>query len=129
MDGKPVNSRAYTVGTNTDRSNRGVSIRTGSRVPVPTSGGSFQYVDLGVNIDVHNTHEVDGKLALEVTADVSSLANGASSSQGTVPVIRTNRWQSPILVPLNKASVVFTSDSLDSKGNMRIQLTAMPVQQ
>ena len=31
-EGKPVNSRAYTVDTNTDRSNRGVSVRTGSRI-------------------------------------------------------------------------------------------------
>ena len=128
-DGKPTNSRAYTVDTNTDRSNRGVSNRTGSRVPVPTSGNSYQYVDLGVNIDVHNTHEVEGKLALEITADVSSLATGVGNIQaGAPPVIRTNRWQSPVLVPLNKASVVFTSDSLDSKGNMQIQVTAKPIQ-
>jgi len=129
VDGKPTNSRAYTVDTNTDRSNRGVSIRTGSRVPVSTgsSSSSFQYIDLGVNIDVHNTHEVDGKIALEVTADVSSLATPASAGISSAPVIRSNRWQSPILIPLNKATVVFTSDSLDSKGNMQIQVTAKPI--
>ena len=127
-DGKPTNSRVYTVDANTDRVSRNTSIRTGSRVPVPTSGSSFQYVDLGVNIDVRNAHEVNGKLALEVNAEVSSLAAGASSSQAGAPVIRSNRWQSPILIPLNKATVIFTSDSLDSKGNMQIQLTAKPVQ-
>jgi hypothetical protein len=127
-DGKPANSRVYTVDANTDRVNRNTSIRTGSRVPVPTSGSTFQYVDLGVNIDVRNAHEVDGKLSLEVTADVSSLATGVASTQPGAPVIRTNRWQSPILIPLNKATAVFTSDSLDSKGNMQIQVTARPVQ-
>src|ERR1700755_365041 len=60
-DGKPVNSRAYAVDTKSEQSNRGVSIRTGSRVPVASSQNSFQYVDLGVNIDVHSSREVDGK--------------------------------------------------------------------
>jgi len=94
-DGKPVNSRAYTVDTNTDRSNRGVSVRTGSRVPISTGEHQIQYIDLGVNFDVHNTYEVEGKLALELTADVSSLANPGSASQSSTPVIRNNRWQSP----------------------------------
>ena len=127
-DGKPVNSRAYTVDTNTDRSNRGVSVRTGSRVPISTGEHQMQYMDLGVNFDVHTTHEVDGKLALELTAEVSSLANPANGGQSSTPVIRSNRWQSPILVSLNKPTVVFTSDSLDSKGNMQIQLTAKQLQ-
>jgi hypothetical protein len=127
-DSKPANSRVYTVDANTDRVNRNTSIRTGSRVPIPISGSSFQYVDLGVNIDVRNAHEVDGKLALEVTADVSGLATPSSVSTASAPVIRTNRWQSPILIPLNKEMVVFTSDSLDSKGSMQIQVTAKSVQ-
>ena len=127
-DGKPVNSRNYTVDANTDRVNRNTSIRTGSRVPVPTSGSSFQYVDLGVNIDVRNAHEIDGKLSLEVNAEISSLATGAPYTAQGAPVIRSNRWQSPVLIPVNKPTVIYTSDSLDSKGNMQIQLTAKPIQ-
>ncbi len=127
-DSKPVNSRNYTVDANTDRVNGNTAIRTGSRVPVPTSGSSFQYVDLGVNIDVRNAHEIDGKLSLEVNAEISSLATGAGSTPQGAPVIRSNRWQSPVLISINKPTVIFTSDSLDSKGNMQIQLTAKPIQ-
>lgn len=127
-DGKPANSRVYTVDANTDRVNRNTSIRTGSRVPIATGEHQTQYIDLGVNIDVRNAHEVDNKLALEVNAEVSSLANPASAGVSSTPVIRTNRWQSPILIPLNKPTIVFTSDSLDSKGNMQIQVTAKPIQ-
>lgn len=127
-DGKPANSRVYTIDANTDRVTRNTSIRTGSRVPVPTSGNTFQYIDLGVNIDVHNAHEVDGKLALEVNAEISSLATPASVGESSAPVIRSNRWQAPVLIPINKASIIFTSDSLDSKGNMQIQVTAKPIQ-
>lgn len=127
-DGKPANSRTYTVDTNTDRANREVSIRTGSRVPVSTGEHQVQYIDLGVNLDVHSTREVEGKLALNVTADISSLANPASAGQSSTPVIRSNRWQAPVLVSLNRPTIIFTSDSLDSKGNMQIQLTAKPIQ-
>lgn len=128
-DGKPANSRVYTVDANTDRINRNTSIRTGSRVPVSAGGSSqFQYIDLGVNIDVRNAHDVGGKLALEVNAEISSLATPANAGVSSAPVIRSNRWQSPILIPLNKPTVVFTSDSLDSKANMQIQVTAKPVQ-
>jgi len=127
-DGKPTNSRVYTVAANTDRVNRNTSIRTGSRVPVPTSTSAFQYVDLGVKIDVRNVHEMDGKLSLEVTADVSSLSTPSASTQQGAPVIRTNSWQSPVLIPVNKATVIFTSDSLDSKGNMQLQVTAKLIQ-
>jgi hypothetical protein len=127
-DGKPTNSRVYTIDANTDRINRNTSIRTGSRVPVPTSTSAFQYVDLGVKIDVRNLHAMDGKLSLEVAADVSSLSTSTASTQQGAPVIRTNSWQAPVLIPVNKATVVFTSDSLDSKGNMQLQVTAKPIE-
>ena len=127
-DGKPANSRVYTIDANTDHVNRNTSIRTGSRVPVPTSGSSYQYVDLGVNIDVRNAHEMNGKLSLEVNAEISSLATGAPYTAQGAPVIRSNRWQSPVLIPVNKPTVIYTSDSLDSKGNMQILLTAKPIQ-
>ncbi len=133
-DGKAVNSRSYTMTTNTDRANRGVSIRTGSRVPVASgtvNNGvptTYQYIDVGINFDVHNTREVEGKLSIELSADVSSLATPTGISQVGTPVIRNNRWQAPVLVPLRKATVVFTSDSLDTKGSMQVTLTATPLQ-
>src|SRR5690349_12793764 len=89
-DGKPTNSRTYTLITNTDRGNRGVSIRTGSRVPIATGPNSFQYTELGINFDIHNAREVNGKLSLELTADVSSLASPAGVSQPSTPIIRNN---------------------------------------
>ncbi len=70
-DGKPTNSRSYTATVSTDsRDGRNTSIRTGSRIPVPTgpfSSGNdsqalvntqFQYVDVGVNIDARRAHEI-----------------------------------------------------------------------
>jgi len=128
-DGKPVNSRSYTTTASTDRGDLNASIRTGSRVPVSTGvGNSFQYMDVGVNIDVRNTHEVNGKLAISLSADVSSLASPAGLSQPSAPVVRNNRWQGPVIVSLNKPTVLFKSDALDSAGNMQLVVTATPLQ-
>jgi hypothetical protein len=132
-DGKPVNSRSYSSTASTGRSDLNASIRTGSRVPVatgPVSGApnSFQYMDVGVNIDVRNTHEVNGKLAISLVADVSSLATPAGLSQPSNPVVRNNRWQATVIVPLNKPTVAFSSDSLDTRGSMQLVVTATPMQ-
>jgi hypothetical protein len=137
-DGKPTNSRSYTATVNTDSRDHGTSIRTGSRIPIATGSSSsssvqalvntqWQYVDVGVNIDVHDAREIGRQLSLNLIADVSSIgaSNEASIHQ---PVIRQNKWQASVLIPVGKATVVFTSDSLDSKGTMQVVITATPLQ-
>lgn len=42
-------------------------------------------------------------------------------------MISQNTWQSRVLVPIGKRTVVFTSDSLDSKGSTRVVVTVTPV--
>jgi type II secretory pathway component GspD/PulD (secretin) len=88
----------------------------------------FQYLDVGVNIDVLGTREVSRQLALDLKAEVSSLAGSPSPSAATDPVIRQNYWQSAVLIPVGKSTVVFTSDALESKGGMQISVTATPLQ-
>ena len=138
-DGKSTNSRSYAATVSTDSRDRGTSIRTNSRIPVPS--GSFatgnngqalvntqyQYIDVGVNIDARSTREIGRQLSLDLVADVSSMAasNDASLHQ---PVIRQNKWQASVLIPIGKAVVVFASDSLDSKGSMQVVVTATPLQ-
>jgi hypothetical protein len=127
-EGKPVNSRSYATTTSTDRTDTSVSIRTGSRIPIQIASGNIQYMDVGINVDVHKVHEVNGKLAFDLSAEVSSLATQTGLSQPSTPVVRNNRWQAPVLVPLNKPTVVFTSDALDTKGNMQLVVTATLLQ-
>jgi len=137
-DGKATNSRSYTATVSTDPHDHGTSIRTNSRIPVPTgsfSGGEnaplintqFQYVDVGVNIDAHNAHENGRQLSLDLVADVSSVAP-TGDARIHQPVIRQNKWQASVLIPIGKPVVVFTSDSLDSKGSMQVVATATPLQ-
>jgi hypothetical protein len=135
-DGKPTNSRTYTATVSTDSRDHGTSIRTNSRIPIPISSSSegqalvntqFQYVDVGVNIDAHNAREIGRQLSLDLVADVSSVAP-TTDVRIHQPVIRQNKWQASVLITIGKAVVVFTSDSLDSKGSMQVVVTATPMQ-
>ncbi len=137
-DGKPANSRSYSATVSTDPRDHGTSIRTGSKLPIATGSSSssngkelfdtqWQYVDVGVNIDVHSAREAGRQLSLELIADVSSMA-APSDPNLHHPVIRQNKWQASVLIPIGKATVVFTSDSLDSKGSMQVVVTATPLQ-
>jgi hypothetical protein len=73
------------------------SVRSGNRVPVPsgprpapgTPSGTFTFVEVGTNIDCWNSKEVQGQLALMVTAEVSSAVE---TPDAPAPVIRQLKW-------------------------------------
>lgn len=129
--GKVDNSRSYIATIVTGRPGGQQRIRTGSRIPIATgtAGGStqFQYLDLGVNFDVRQVKEVGDKVSFNLSAEVSSLAQEQHLVAGSPvgdPVIRQNRWDSVVLIPVGKPTVVFSADDLDSKGKMQVELTA-----
>jgi hypothetical protein len=130
-DGKPTNSRTYTTIVSTDPRDQLASIRTNSRIPIVTgsSGGNtqFQYQNVGVNIDVHRAKEVGRQLSFDLDADISSVAENTDANLHQ-PIIRQNKWQAVVLIPIGKATVVCTSDTLDSKGSMQLTVTATQVQ-
>jgi hypothetical protein len=112
-------------------------IKTGSRVPIATgSYGSnpttantqFQYIDLGVNLDVHDAVEHGDRLGLRLKAEISSIARQTEVAGTGEPVIRQNVWDSIVLVTIGKPTVVFSSDDLDSKGKMQVEVTATRVE-
>jgi hypothetical protein len=141
-NGKPVNSRSYSTAVTTDRSDRSDSngsIRTGSKIPIITGSygaaagtekaeTQFQYLDVGVHIDTRSVHEFDGQLALHLDAQISSLAETPSTTGNTDPVIRQNSWDSSVLIPIGKPTVVFGSDALENKGRMQLLVTATLLQ-
>lgn len=128
-DGKPINSRTYKTTVSTDPHDESTSVRTNSKIPIPTGPASnlYQYQNVGVNMDVHHAREVGRQLAFELHADISSVPERSESSQ-TMPIIRQNQWQAVVLIPIGKPTVVCTSDTLDSKGSMQLVVTARPLQ-
>jgi len=128
--GKTINTRAYAMTVSTDRER--TSVRSGNRVPVPMgsrpagapSNTQFTYVDVGTNIDCWNSKEIQGQLTLMVTAEVSSAAD---TQDAPAPVVRQVKWNSPVVVPLRKPTVIFSSDDPSSKRQMQLELTASPI--
>jgi hypothetical protein len=139
--GKVVNARSYsmTASTGTQRS----VTHTGSKVPVPTSPptapespGSHPYavsipqytiINVGVNIDCSSLMEVKSKLSLAIKADISSIAQ-ESTTNPSQPIIRQNVWESTVVVPIKKPSVIFSSDDTATKRQMQLELTATPIE-
>lgn len=131
--GKVVNSRSYTTTVDTEPHYL-TSLRTGSKVPIITGtlagNTQYQYIDLGVELDIRDVHEIGPQLAFDLTANLSGVSSAAPPDPNFhEPVIRMNKWASRILVPIGKRTVVFTSDSLDSKGSTRVVVTATPIEQ
>ena len=121
--GKVLNSRSYSViisGRESDRA----SVRTGTKVPF-SSGNMVQYADIGVNIDCLHVHELGDNLTMQVQADLSSLPPG--QQPGNTPVVREDKWNSMVIVPLRKPTILFTSDDPASRQQVQLELTATPI--
>jgi hypothetical protein len=122
---KPINSRSYVTTITTDRSFRG-SIRTGSKVPIPTDhNGGITYIDIGINFDVRDVLELNRNLSLNVKAQIMSYA--PNENPALAPIIRQNQWEAPVLIPIGKPTVIFSSDSLESKNAMQVVAIVAPI--
>lgn len=132
--GKVINSREYstylaggskeTMGTS--------SIRTGSKVPIPSGPSSaftqYTYIDIGVNIDIRGDRVEDGKLYCFIKADITSIDSSAGHENTDFPkVVRQNLWSSPVFAPLGKPITLFSSDDVASRRTMQLELTATEV--
>ena len=133
-DGKPINSRSYTATISTARGDAPSEIRTGARIPIATVSGKdgeptqWNYQDVGVNIDARNPRDVGAKLSLYLAADVNSVADARDAATTHLPTMNQNKWQGQVLIPIGKATVVFSSDEMQSKGAMRLVVTATLLQ-
>jgi hypothetical protein len=132
--GQVTNTRSYVATIETGGGAQ--EIRTGSKVPVETgtSNGNtqFQYIDVGVAVDVRNVKDVGDKLGFTLVTEVSSVAPGATATSGMnpapgEPIIRSDKWNSNVLIPIGKPTVVFSADDLDDKGKMQVEVTATRV--
>ncbi len=129
---KLLNARTYSVVVSTKSAApfASVVIRTGSKVPVPTQSAApstYNYLDVGVNIDCHEVREMQNGLSLQVEAEISSVLQESAAPYATPPTVRQNKWSSTVIVPLKKPTMVFSSDDATSKHQMQLELTATPI--
>jgi hypothetical protein len=125
--GKVVNTRNYQMMTRTDEAKMS-SIRSGGKVPIGGDKG-YTYIDVGVNIDVRSLNHVKDELSLDIMADVSGALEPADpkAPQPIPPVVRQTRWNSIVLIPIRKPTVIFSSDDPTSKRQMQLEITATPL--
>ena len=136
-DGTATKGQSYSQIVSDSRGKRN-EIRTGDKLPVATGSASansgptvvtqFQYIDVGTEIDTLNVQEIDGSVHADVTVKLSSV--GKPSGQGSVPnepIIRQCQWDAVITVPINKPTIIFSSDNPSDKGKTELELTAIPI--
>jgi hypothetical protein len=134
LDGtKVINQRSYVLNTFASNAPGGewTRLRVGNRVPVfvhsQEKGSSntvtdFNYIDVGVNID-NRLREAGDALALEVTADISSVAE-MPSGVGLPPTVRQIKGTAASLIYPGKPAVVFSADDPGSQHRFELQVTA-----
>ena len=118
--GKVINSRLYSQIFSLGGASQ---TRAGSKIPYGPN--LTNWVDVGVNIDCAHGVESPEGLELNVTAEVSSVPpEFESANQPGLPLVRSNKWSSNVVVPLNKPTLLFSSDIPSSKRKMELELTA-----
>lgn len=131
VDGaKLLSSHTFTMTVSTDPSMQHTTgIRNGSKVPVSSGSGpnaGYNYIDVGLSLDCLNVRELPSGLAMTISADMSNIP--AESSATTAPVaVHQNHWNSNAFVPLQKSTLLFSSDDLTTRHQMRVEVTATPI--
>jgi len=125
-EGKTLNQRAFTINVRSEPADtHGYSnwwtLRAGNRIPVPDGKGTFNYIDVGVDIDIGAKESDSGALQLEVTSNISSIA--ADAEKGSAAPIRQMKVRAAVLAPIGKPTVVFTTDDPASRHQFELQVT------
>ena len=119
-DGKKINSRQYSLNLTKSQPQ---DIKIGTKVPVDTKPGEFQYLDVGANISGRlQTH--NDQLELIVNAEMSSFAT-PEQAQGheSHPLIRQVKIGGGTLVMLGKPMVIAVADDPNSKRQFQVEVT------
>lgn len=82
---KKISSLPYTLLVNADEPGNQASVRMGLRVPVATSGNTFNYTDVGTNLDGRAEKMADGRFSLRLSVERSSLY-WSGTDQKSAPV-------------------------------------------
>jgi hypothetical protein len=124
-DGKKINTRQYSMHS---RSGDWNEIRIGTRVPVESKQGEFQYLDVGMNIRCRLTDQQDwaslgANVSLSVRAELTNFAVPEQQQQTMHPSIRQMRMEASTVAVLGKSMVVGVVDDPNSKHQYQLEVT------
>lgn len=120
-DGKKINSRQYSINLST---NEGNEIKIGTRVPVESKEGEFQYLDVGTSLFAR-IGETRGQTELTVRAETSNFAMPESNleKRDLHPIIRQLKMGGTALLPLTKTVVIGSAEDPNSKRQFQLEVT------
>jgi 3D (Asp-Asp-Asp) domain-containing protein len=118
-EGKKVNGRQYSMNLNADDANE---IKIGTRVPVESKQGEFQYLDVGTNIWCRVGERANG-LPLSVRAEISNFAMPDQQGQQLRPVLRQLSIRASTVAQLGRPTVVGSVDDPNSKRQFQLEVT------
>ena len=129
QEGKLVSSRNYSALLRELRYGSPRTIRIGSRLPVGASGTNqgVTYLDVGTNLTMR-LWEMDGKLILSMTVEVSSIAPPSDATSGVklaeYPILRQFRTDQEAAIPFGKPTLLNSVDDPNSNHKFQIEVTA-----
>jgi hypothetical protein len=119
--GRVTNTRSYSTAICVPSINS-VEIRTDVKLTLRTTDKGEQFANGRVSIHAVDARVAGSYLRLNLGANIESIA-----TPGENPVVRQNQWEGRVSVPIGKPTVVFSSDNLDDKGKIQLELTATPL--
>ena len=119
-DGKTINTRQYSMNMQADDNNE---IKIGTRVPVESGQGQYQYMDVGTSIWCRIGERSEG-IPLLVKAEISNFAIPEQSSGHELhPLIRQLEINASTLAQLGKPLIVGSVDDPNSKRQFQLEVT------
>jgi hypothetical protein len=126
-DGKKINTRRYSMNL-ADAVVGGQSLKIGTRVPVQSEQGKFQYLDIGTNINARLINWAK-PLGLSVNAEISSFpASNEGTASGPPPLIRQLRIEGSTVIIPDKPMIIGSVDDPDSKRQFQLEVIVTKLQ-
>src|SRR2546423_2710617 len=123
-EGKKINTRQYSMNLTAGDADE---IKIGTRVPVDSGPGTFQYLDVGTNIWCRIVERAEG-IPLTVRADVTNLAvSDQASGHDSHPIVRQFKINASTLAQVGKPMVVGSVDDPNSKRQFQLEVTVSKV--
>jgi hypothetical protein len=119
-EGKKINSRKYSM--NLTDEGRPKELKIGTRVPIESENGKFEYLDVGTSITVQLV-SWQTPLSLDVTVDISNFATPEDATRGGRPILRQIRISTRTPIVLGKSVVAGSVDDPNSNHQFQLELT------
>jgi hypothetical protein len=116
-----INSRKYSM--NLTDEGKSKELKIGTRVPIESENGKFEYLDVGTSITVQLV-SWQTPLSLDVIVDISNFATPEDATRGGRPILRQIRISTRTPIALGKSVVAGSVDDPNSNHQFQLEVTA-----